>query len=489
MAASTDRSHKEILGEGSYARVYRFEDDRQVYALKRNIVDRDCQFSDVIREFDILSWLKDHPNIVSIKEVSLRNSKIKKIMSPLRDKAKRDDTIHFLLEKGDCDLLNWMGVDRQLTLKDLKIICRDILLGLDYIHGCGIIHRDIKSENIIVFGDGKSFKVTDFGLSKPWVNDRLNTPGVSALLFRAPELLADRDYDCSVDIWSFGLIVYWLVFCENLAGTNSRNQQSALIEIMKNIPCVPARKEFKDFKIRFFRISKNPISQRIKQNEIASQIFEGSPKDINNFEDFLSKILVLDPAKRMTASKLLAHPFLAEHFDHIEMIKEKHPPVPAPQLKYRIIDCHQRKKLMTMLQQVIEQRQKYKWFSFRKIFLCHDILDRLVRYWDYLGHTEKDLTAWFNVSLYIAIKYFTSLRDPVLLKELTTDSNPDYESMEIEIIEKVLNQEIFRKNLYESLSEQGVFEEDKLLQALTVLTDGQNLEDHDPDSLAKKLSN
>ena len=78
-------------------------------------------------------------------------------------------------------------------------------------HIKGIVHRDIKSDNILVASvDNLEIKLTDFGLSiyldKSLDNDILGTP-----LYMAPELIKSQKYDSKIDIWSAGIVSYILL--------------------------------------------------------------------------------------------------------------------------------------------------------------------------------------------------------------------------------------------------------------------------------------
>jgi len=75
------------------------------------------------------------------------------------------------------------------------------LLGLNYIHTLDIIHRDIKSDNILISGNG-AIKLTDFGFSAR-VDDSLNFAAVGSSYWMAPELIKRENYDKSVDIWRY----------------------------------------------------------------------------------------------------------------------------------------------------------------------------------------------------------------------------------------------------------------------------------------------
>lgn len=105
---------------------------------------------------------------------------------------------------------------------------KKLLLSLTYLHNMGIIHRDLKPENIIISLDSNSqvseIKLTDFGFSKflctsANVKEACGTPGYIGIelfywkmsnILLAPEVFSEKGYDKKADIFSLGVIMYFL---------------------------------------------------------------------------------------------------------------------------------------------------------------------------------------------------------------------------------------------------------------------------------------
>jgi serine/threonine protein kinase len=98
---------------------------------------------------------------------------------------------------------------RELPLDGVVALAIQIATGLKAAHDRGIIHRDVKSTNIMVTGDGR-VKIMDFGLAKMVGNTRVTKTGavVGTTDYMSPEQVRGEDVDHRTDIWSFGIVLY-----------------------------------------------------------------------------------------------------------------------------------------------------------------------------------------------------------------------------------------------------------------------------------------
>jgi len=118
---------------------------------------------------------------------------------------------HMLLAMELCaggDLLNYVRKRKKLDEVSCKVIFRQIIQGLGYIHRKRILHRDIKLDNILLDGNG-NVKIADFGVSKlvrpgDVMHEQSGTPA-----YIAPEILKEEGYaGFKADIWSAGVVLY-----------------------------------------------------------------------------------------------------------------------------------------------------------------------------------------------------------------------------------------------------------------------------------------
>jgi len=187
----------EELGKGGYSIVYLVEHKKtkRRYALKsamkfKNEKNRSQR---TYMEIDVLRKLK-HSNIIQIKGW-----------------FEDDQTIYLVLEYipgKDCSKFFKI----QLPTKDQTVhIIRQLVEAIMFIHNKGIIHRDIKLENILI-DDKFNIKLTDFGLCAIKENEYdMLQDSVGTVRYTAPELLKGDGYNESIDIWAIGIILFMLL--------------------------------------------------------------------------------------------------------------------------------------------------------------------------------------------------------------------------------------------------------------------------------------
>ncbi|KAK4564758.1 hypothetical protein RGQ29_006718 [Quercus rubra] len=128
--------------------------------------------------------------------------------------------------------------NRSVPLKLAVKQALDVARGMAYVHGLGLIHRDLKSDNLLIFAD-KSIKIADFGVARIEVQTEGMTPETGTYRWMAPEMIQHRPYTQKVDVYSFG-IVLWELITGMLPFQNMTAVQAAFAVVNKGVrPIIP----------------------------------------------------------------------------------------------------------------------------------------------------------------------------------------------------------------------------------------------------------
>ncbi|KAG1700931.1 Cyclin-dependent kinase 9 [Nymphon striatum] len=265
-------------------------------ALKKILMENEKEGFPItaLREIKILQNLK-HENVVQLKEICHANYAPNKY--------------HFYLVFEFCehDLAGILSnCNVRFSLGEIKMVMKQLLNGLYYIHSNRILHRDMKAANILLTKKGV-LKLADFGLARV-ISPSSSQPNrytnrVVTLWYRPPELLlGERNYGSPVDLWGAGCMMAEMWTRTPIMQGNTEQHQLALIsQLCGSITADvwPAVTEYELFKnLELPQGQKRKVKERLK------------PYVKDQFAlDLLDKLLILDPSRRIDSDSALNHDF------------------------------------------------------------------------------------------------------------------------------------------------------------------------------------
>jgi len=290
-----------ILGTGAYASVCEAINKKtgKTVAIKKNkgVFQDLSDAKRILREIKLMAHF-DHDDIVGLLGV----------IPPEDEEIETFDEVYLILEKMEVNLAKVIR-HQKLTNRHYQFFVYQMLRGLKYIHSAGVIHRDLKPENILINGSDCNLKITDFGLARGVYKENMDlTEYVVTRWYRAPEVMCSaRQYDEKVDLWSVGCI---------------------FAELLRRKPLFPGGNHIDQLKMIFSILgTPEPDSLNwIKTPEAKMWVKRMAPSKGRNLKkmfstasadalDLLTKMLELDPGKRIGVEDALAHPYLKELHD------------------------------------------------------------------------------------------------------------------------------------------------------------------------------
>lgn len=184
------------LGQGASGEVFVGQNRKtgQLVAIKQIDMCNQQKPALIINEISILKN-SHHPNIVNYLDSFLMGYQLWLI-------------IEYMEGGALTDLLEARG---HLNEGDIATISNEVIKGLHHLHMRSIIHRDIKSDNILLGADGQ-VKITDFGFcAELSAEKRKRATMVGTPYWMAPEIIKQKKYDASVDVWSLGIMMIEMI--------------------------------------------------------------------------------------------------------------------------------------------------------------------------------------------------------------------------------------------------------------------------------------
>ncbi|XP_041722678.1 STE20-like serine/threonine-protein kinase isoform X2 [Coregonus clupeaformis] len=259
------------LGDGAFGKVYKAQNKQTGTLAAAKVIDTKTEeeLEDYMVEIDILASC-DHRYIVKLLDAFYYESKLWILIE--------------FCAGGAVDAV-MLELERPLTEPQIRVVCRQTLEALAYLHEIKVIHRDLKAGNILFSQEG-DIKLADFGVSaKNTMTLQRRDSFIGTPYWMAPEVVMcetskDRPYDYKADIWSLGVTLIELAQIE--PPNHEMNPMRVLLRIAKADP------------------------------PTLMQPSRWSPE----FNDFLRKALDKNVDRRWGTAQLLQHPFVSSVVDN-----------------------------------------------------------------------------------------------------------------------------------------------------------------------------
>uniref|UniRef100_A0A668VPK6 Stress-activated protein kinase JNK n=1 Tax=Oreochromis aureus TaxID=47969 RepID=A0A668VPK6_OREAU len=256
----------------------------------------------------VLMKCVNHKNIISLLNV----------FTPQKSLEEFQD-VYLVMELMDANLCQ--VIQMELDHERMSYLLYQMLCGIKHLHSAGIIHRDLKPSNIVVKSDC-TLKILDFGLARTAGTSFMMTPYVVTRYYRAPEVILGMGYKENVDIWSVGCIMGEMVRHKILfPGRDYIDQWNKVIEQLGT----PSP----EFMKKLQPTVRNYVENRPKYAGLTfPKLFpdclfpadsEHNKLKASQARDLLSKMLIIDPAKRMSVDEALQHPYINVWYDPAEV--------------------------------------------------------------------------------------------------------------------------------------------------------------------------
>lgn len=279
------------IGRGKYSEVFEgvniINDEPCVIKVLKPV-----KMKKIYREVKILKNLTGGPNVVGLLDI-------------VRDEHSKIPALVF----ESVNNVDFRILYNKFTIQDIQYYFTQLLVALDYSHSMGIMHRDVKPQNIMIDPQNKTLRLIDWGLAEfyhPGVDYNVR---VASRYHKGPELLVNlQQYDYSLDLWSVGCMLAAIIFKKEpfFRGETNNDQLVQIAHVLgtKQLMAyvdkygIKLSSEYDSILGNYSRKPWSAFVNRDNHHLVSNEVI-----------DLIDKLLTYDHQLRPTAKETIAHPF------------------------------------------------------------------------------------------------------------------------------------------------------------------------------------
>ncbi|XP_020576649.1 casein kinase II subunit alpha-2-like [Phalaenopsis equestris] len=282
------------VGRGKYSEVF---EGITAYTNVRCIIKslKPVKKRKIKREIKILQNLCGGPNIVKLLDI-------------VRDQHSKIPSLIFEYVNN----LDFKLLYPSFTDYDIRYYIYELLKALDYCHSQGIMHRDVKPQNVMIDHEHRKLRLIDWGLAEFYHPGKEYNVRVASRYFKGPELLVDfQHYDYSLDMWSLGCMFASMIFRKDpfFYGVGNNDQ---LVKISKVLGTDKLCAYLKKYKLELDPELEAMVGRHSRK--AWSKFINSDNQHLVSAEalDLLDKVLRYDHQERLTAREAIAHSYFSQ---------------------------------------------------------------------------------------------------------------------------------------------------------------------------------
>uniref|UniRef100_A0A7E4V1E8 Protein kinase domain-containing protein n=1 Tax=Panagrellus redivivus TaxID=6233 RepID=A0A7E4V1E8_PANRE len=308
-----DYEFKAYLGNGTYGNVIHvadsYSDGSETLAIKKMYYpfSSKVQARRLYRELRLLQLI-NHDNVIRFLDIYTPDESLAKFNNVYIVTRYAGKTLQAVLEAQKKKNVI------MLRSEHLQCIFYQILRALKYLHSANVIHRDLKPSNIAITESNCDVTILDFGLARTVTEPEERLTGyVVSRYYRSPEIIYwnNENYNAKADVWSVGCIFGECLKGDVLFKGSAASEQYRLIV---DLCGGPDELLLHKIETQNSKVIRHLVEHKFGKGERKNfKEFFQSPVATPDAIDFLDKLLVLDPDRRISVTEALEHPYLAAY--------------------------------------------------------------------------------------------------------------------------------------------------------------------------------